>query len=230
MGFFSKKIVACCRCGEKFESRAHRSAFMCEACTAEIKRKSGAVYGYWRYSLMLDMEHEYSEDEMDEIARHRQEIFDKYENRPISFPELEATTGAVYSRGIFSLTRFGDTAVDAEDVFAVGYKHFPTIKSDAHRALLFVLFTNDPYIWAFPLVYRGAPEIFSSLCPNLTYPVQTLDSLKAQLEAELASDGISQPAVRGRLSADFMLHQIEDVSREKGIYARDWVTAATIKP
>ncbi len=87
------------------------------------------------------------------------------------------------------------------------------------------VFTNDPYIPAFPMVFvgncglfelkskggrLGISEFFEKNCPNLTYPVQELKQLNKQIKTE----GL----VRGKIDQIFMLSKIQDALVSGGIF------------
>lgn len=57
---------------------------------------------------------------------------------------------------------------------------------------------------------QGVVELFESMCPNLTYPVQDLKMLKKQIKA----DG----GVKGNIDQKMMLDRISDASISYGIF------------
>lgn len=87
-------------------------------------------------------------------------------------------------------TAFEKTIVDAQDVFAVGYTSDYKLQDAKSEVILCAVFTNDPYIPVFPMIYVGnlgffeimkskkgrqdVNALFEAMCPNLTYPVQDL--------------------------------------------------------
>lgn len=142
---------------------------------------------------------------------------------------LNRTMGAAYGQGFFVPTKYENMIVDAEDVFAVGYttdiKDLQAAK-ERKDSVLCVVFTNDPYVPAFPMIYEGKMriyEVFKSKkvregvaakfelgCPNLTYPVCDVKQLKKLLKQE--------EEVRGNLSKEFMLKQIDDITGGWGMF------------
>jgi hypothetical protein len=125
-------------------------------------------------------------------------------------------------------TEFEQIIVDAADVFAVGYTsdiHLNNSDSKA-EAILCAVFTNDPYVPVFPMVYAGKLGFFEIMkskkgrqgveakfeltCPNLTYPVQDIKKLKKQIK----DDG----TVKGNIDKDTMLSYILNVSVGSGIF------------
>ncbi len=134
--------------------------------------------------------------------------------------------GSAYTDYFFAPTSFEKTVVDVEDVFAVGYTSDYRLKSENEEIILCAVFTNDPYIPVFPIVYvgkrgffefgkskkgrQGVNGLFESKCPNLTYPVQDIKKLKKQIKA----DGL----VKGNIDMKFMLREISEVLVGGGIF------------
>lgn len=124
------------------------------------------------------------------------EAIDIYQRALYSLVDVDR--GASYAvKGFFCLTQHEGVVVSAEDVFAVAYcRDFRLVQSKdaAHvEAILCVVFTNDPYVPVFPVVYfgkiglfslksksgrQGVEETFSRRCPKLAYPVMETKQLK----------------------------------------------------
>jgi hypothetical protein len=112
-----------------------------------------------------------------------------------------------------------------EDVFAVGYTS--DFSDGSVESILCAVFTNDPYVPVFPMLYlgkvgffeimkskkgrQGVSAMFELLCPNLTYPVCDLKQLKKQIKAE--------GTVRGNLNQKVMLDEISSATAGMGIFA-----------
>ena len=251
---FAKKTVTCERCGKEYQVRITLGAHVCDECLAREQKKKDIVRGYVDYAsdMFLPM---YTEEQLDQIAAHRDQILEKYRMtvgiskaelqqasdnyKTLSDDEAEdvlmravnstisSTTGASYSKAeFFAPTAYEKTFVDAEDVFAVGYTNDFKLESSDSEILLCAVFTNDPYIPVFPMIYLGklglfeltkskkgraaASIAFEGMCPNLTYPVQDLKKLKKQIKDE--------GAVRGSIDMKFMLDRISDASLSTGIF------------
>lgn len=252
MGLFSKKTLVCQRCGKEFQSRLG-FADLCAECVLEEEKKRQEIRGYELYAKKIHRD-SYPAEKLDEIAEHRWEILEKYRTEGISLVTLCAiadqykqltddeaqnvllriaecglddTLGAAVRSGrFFVLTDFEKAVVDMEDVFAVGITGDYKYQDSKEEAVLCAVFTNDPYIPVFPMVYiakKGFFDIWKSkkgreavktkfelMCPNLTYKVQELK----QLKKEIKEDG----KVRGNLERDFMLDMISDASLSSGIF------------
>lgn len=253
MGLFSKKTIVCEKCGKQFQARITLGVHLCDECLARQAEKENNVKGYIDYAQKMLWD-PYTEDQLDVIARHRDSILEKYRmTRGISRSELAsasdnykmltdaeaadvlrraanssiaATMGAAYSDDFFVPTAFEKTIVDADDVFAVGYTSDYKLQDIKSEVILCAVFTNDPYIPVFPMIYvgdlgffeimksrkgrQGVNALFEMMCPNLTYPVQDLKQLKKQVKA----DG----SVRGNMGQKFMLDRISDASYSTGIF------------
>ena len=138
---------------------------------------------------------------------------------------IPVTKGAGYSTGFFVLTKYENVIVDAKDVFAVAFAS-EGMNVLSEERILCVLFTNDPYIPVFGMLFRakvgffefskskkgreGLTELFTGICPNLTYPICDIKQLKKQLKQE--------GSVKGNLDCKFMLDQITDVSMGRGVF------------
>lgn len=121
----------------------------------------------------------------------------------------------------FVPTGFEGTIVDAGFVFAVGYTGDYKHQTLTTEYILCAVFTNDPYIPAFPVVMSGdvgllefttkskegrkhVESFFSRLCPNLRYPVQELKKLKSQISRE--------KSVKGNIKLKEMLRLIDNAN------------------
>ena len=131
---------------------------------------------------------DYTEEQLDQIAEHRLHILEKYrQTQGITRAELmnasdnykkltddqaaevlvrianstiSSTMGAAYTGNFFVPTAFEKTIVDAEDVFAVGYTNDYKLQVDGQEVILCAVFTNDPYIPVFPMIYIGKLGFF----------------------------------------------------------------------
>ncbi len=253
MSLFSKKTFTCERCGQEYQVRIALGAHICDECLRRENEKKDNVRGYLDYARKLKWP-DYTEEQLDQIAEHRFRILEKYrQTQGISRAELQAasdnykkltddqaadvlirmsnssvtaTTGAAYTGCFFAPTQFEKTIIDAEDVFAVGYTDANQLKAEGQEVILCAVFTNDPYIPVFPMIYvgklgffemmkskkgrAGVSAMFESICPNLQYPVQDMKMLKKQIKA----DG----SVKGNMEAKFMLDRISDASISYGIF------------
>lgn len=252
MGLFSKKTVICERCGKEYQVRLARGVHICDECSSRELQKRENVRGYIDYArevVMLD----YSEEQLDQIAAHRETILEKYRmTQGINITELKnasdnyrkltdeqaadvlqrmanssvtSTAGAAYTGYFFVPTAYEKTIVDAQDVFAVGYTNDYKLKATGQEVILCAVFTNDPYIPVFPMIYvgklgffeimkskkgrAGVADLFESMCPNLTYPVQDLKKLKKQIKEE---------PVKGTIEQKTMLNYISSALLSSGIF------------
>ncbi|MCR5782453.1 MAG: hypothetical protein K6G90_06905 [Clostridia bacterium] len=253
MGIFSKKTYVCECCGKEFEARSLLGRTLCNECEERELAKYANISGYIEYSEKMKMP-DYTEQQKEEIAEHRDAILEKYRlTQGISMSELRdarynysnlsdseaadilmrsaksavsVTLGSGYTNDFFVPTKFSRTVIDTEDVFAVGLVSDYKSSVDGAEALMAVVFTNDPYIPAFPFYYlaklgffevvrskkgRAATSLFfESMCPNLTYPVMDLKKLKKQIKNE--------GAVRGNIAYDRMMDIIQDANVLSGIF------------
>lgn len=185
------------------------------------------IKGYDDYYMDVRYK-EYTSDEMEEIVKHKNALLEKFQlTDGISRAELQQasdnyrsltdeetadvlarvartsmcnTMGAAYTDSFFALTGYESTIVDAEDVFAVGFTSDYRLKGNNEEVILCAVFTNDPYIPVFPMVYlgkRGMFELMKSkagrasvaatfeyMCPNLKYPVGDLKELTKIVKKE----------------------------------------------
>lgn len=139
---------------------------------------------------------------------------------------VHVTYGSAVSTRFVTLMDFPRTMVDMEDVFAVGFTSTSQIGDSGEDAVLCAIFTNDPYIPVFPMIWFGKlnflelrkskktrkaiTEFFEKVCPNLTYPVQELKLLKKQIK--------SDKSVNGNITAKDMLRYISKARSGAGIF------------
>ena len=187
MGLFSKKTVTCEHCGKEYQVRIAIGAHICDECLAREYEKKDVVRGYVDYASKV-LWPDYTEQQLDEIAKHRDGILAKYRlNNGITRDELEEasdnykkltddqaadillrmanssvsnTIGAAYTNKFFVPTAFSKTIVDAQDVFAVAYTDDFKLQSATDEVILCAVFTNDPYIPVFPMAFLGKLGFF----------------------------------------------------------------------
>ncbi len=245
MGLFSKKTVTCEKCGKEYQIRVDLGEHLCEDCAREKKEKKEYVKGYIDYAFAMKWP-DYTEAQLEEIADHRDGILEKYrmtvgisrselrevsENyknlsdeqaadilKRVSHTSVRSTVGSAFNGLFFMLTTYENVVVDTDSVFAVGYVSDYKVQADGHDVILCAVFTNDPYVPVFPMVYvsklgffeitkskkgrESVAGLFEAMCPNLTYPVQELKHLKKQI--------MSEGMVIGNLDQEFMLEKISD--------------------
>lgn len=198
---------------------------------------------------------DFTPEEIKAIISHRSEILEKYRMKDgISKEELrwasdnfkslsedEAiqimmrvnnsmvtnTAGAAYTDNFFVLTNYERTIVDVKDIFAVCYCSDYNIKLVSNdEVILCGVFTNDPYIPAFPVVYSGKKGIFeltkskgarqqiqehfTTMCPNLTYPVCDVKEFKKMIKNETT--------IKGNIDKKELLEKIFEVSVSSGVF------------
>jgi len=170
-----------------------------------------------------------SRAELQEASDHYKKLTDEQAADVLirmSRSSVSSTLGAVYSGYFFVLTDFTGVIVDSEDVFAVGFTTNYRLESTKSEVILCAAFTNDPYIPVLPLVYlgklgffeimkskkgrAGVAELFETICPNLTYPVQDLKKLKKQIKSE--------GTVKGDIDQKQMLDFISDAEYSSRIF------------
>jgi hypothetical protein len=253
MGLFSKKTITCERCGKEYQARITLGEHICDECSRKMYQKQENVMGYVSYAASMGWP-DYTEEQLDRIAERRSGILEKYRQTQgitrdelmnvsdnykkltdnqvaevlvkISHSTISSTMGAAYTGNFFVPTAFEKTIVDAEDVFAVGYTKNYKLQVDGQEVILCAVFTNDPYIPVFPMIYfgelgffevtkskkgrAGVSALFESICPNLTYPVEDLKQLKKQLKKE--------GTVKGNVDLKVMLDKISDAEISNGIF------------
>lgn len=254
MGLFSKKTVVCSRCGKEFQTRLG-SDICDECLDKQVKQEialENETKGYIRYAKLLKKP-AYTQDQLTQIVTHRNKILERYncldgatraelkaagENYK-SLSEAQAadilkraeksrivsTMGASYTLDFFVPSGYERTVVDMQDVFAVAYTTDYRYDVKDHESILCIVFSNDPYLPAFPMMYfgkqsffslkskkgrEGVQALFTAQCPNLTYPVQTVKDLKKQLRQE--------KTVHGNVPMDTMMSILSDASMGNGIF------------
>lgn len=219
----------------------------------EDSKVEQAAQGYIKYASKYANK-SYTIDELRAICSHREAILAKSVNAAgISRAELRAasdnykllsdaeaesvlirmanslvstTIGAVCAGNFFVPTQYDGVIIEAESVFAVGYTSDYKITAGDSEVILCAVFTNDPYVPVFPMVYAGkkgffeltkskkgrasVTALFEDMCPNLTYPVGDLKQLKKQIKA----DGM----VNGNIDKKMMIDQIEQASVSMGLF------------
>lgn len=253
MGLFSKKTVTCERCGKEYELRIDMGRHLCPECKAREEEKRNQASGYISYGDIV-LHTKYSEEQLDQIIAHREQVLEKYRVRDgITCEELQTASenykkltddqaesvlhrmwnsqinvvyGAEFTTNFFVPIGYKNIVVDATDVFAIGYAHHYNFKfTDKAEPILCVFFTNDPYVPIFQMILgwkkkfleveseEGREYIqgyFGFACPNLTYPIQELNTLKKTIKKE--------DAVKGNIEKKFMLKQISDAAISTGLY------------
>ena len=254
MGLFSKKTIVCENCGKEYEARITLGEHLCSDCSSRITNKRLQLNGYVEYAMVAGLPSYNREAQLDEIAARRQQTLEKYRMTEgisraelqmlsdnykkltdeqaaqtlirISNSNLTATMGAAYTGYFFVPTRFSGTIVNGDDVFAVGFTSNHELRAEDREVILCGVFTNDPYLPVFPMVYTGklgffelskskkgredVKGMYEAICPNLTYPVQDIKELKKQIKLE--------NSVRGNIDVKFMLKQISDMSSSVGVF------------
>lgn len=219
------------------------------------RQKAEKVLGYVQYAKAMEFP-QYTAEQLDDIATHRDQLWNQFRCcNGITKAELKkasdnysslsdqqamdilqrarnasvsTTAGAGYTGNFFVPLGFDGTIVDARDVFAVGITNESRYQIDGHETLMCVVFTNDPYIPAFPMIFfgkigffevfhskkgrQGAEALFENLCPNLTYPVQNVKQLKKQIK----QDG----CVKGSVPMEVMLSVISHISFDDAIFQK----------
>lgn len=230
--------------------------FCDECFAKEMKEKEeleGYICGYVDYGLNV-LAKEYSIDELREIAKRKEnrvnffrnkveitkeeliEASENYKNLSDDYATMilakaidstvNLTAGAVFKNCFFCPTTYFGTIVDARDVFAVGYISDYKMSSGDCDAILCAVFTDDPYIPVFPMVFYSEKKffefakskkgreyienLFNDMCPCLTYPVCELKQLKKIIKEE--------GKVRGNIDIKFMLNRISDATYSSGMF------------
>lgn len=219
----------------------------------EKRQLEESIRGYINYASDVFFK-SYSSDEMRQIIDRRDIILEKYRNEAgisradlqnasenykrltdeqaaevllrVSNASVSSTMGAAYSGCFFVPTYYEGMIVDAADVFAVGYTSDYKLEAGSNEVILCAVFTNDPYVPVFPMIYIGKTgffeikksrrgrasvnALFELMCPNLTYPVGDIKQLKKQIKQE--------GAVKGNIDMKFMMDQISNASASCGIF------------
>lgn len=217
---------------------------------AELQKQIGGYCVYASEALYKS----YTLEEMQEILKHRNELLDKFrftdgisraelmnasENYKklsdeeatnilirVSQSSVSNTIGAVYSDAFFVPTHYAGMIVDATDVFAVGMTSDYGLDGGNSEIILCAVFTNDPYVPFFPMIYIGkkgvfeltkskkgreaVAALFENMCPNLKYPVCDLKVLKKTIKNE--------PVIKGSIEQKQMLDFISSASVGVGIF------------
>lgn len=212
-----------------------------------------SIKGYINYASDVFFK-EYSSDEMRKIIDHRDEILDKFQHDGgitrvdlknasdnyktltdeqaaevlvrVANSSVSSTMGSAYSGEFFVPTHYEGMIVDAKDIFAVGYTSDYKLSGGNTEVILCAIFTNDPYVPVFPMIYvgkigffsvtkskkgrEGVNALFESMCPNLKYPVGDIKQLKKMIKQE--------ETIKGNLESKFMLDQISNASVSSGIF------------
>lgn len=208
MGLFSKKTYVCEKCGKTYEKRINLNGNLCEACwKMEQDRRDELKNENKGYNYYMDVRYkEYSSDEMEEIVKHKNVLLEKFQlTDGISRAELQQasdnyrsltdeeavdvlarvartsmcnTMGAAYTDSFFAPTGYESTIVDAEDVFAVGFTSDYRLKGNNEEVILCAVFTNDPYISVFPMVYLGKRGMFELMSPKSAKMLENIGYLQ----------------------------------------------------
>lgn len=183
------------------------------------------MLGYSNYKKRV-FDASYTNLTLRSIADHRDRIIKKYAES--NDKQISNILGMCMAEGIFAPVDFDGTILDADDVFAAVYSYDIdfTIRKDARdKFVLWVLFTNDPYLPVLPMVYIQRvsfgemlvhkkrndfiPEI-EKQCPNLKYPVCSLKEFEKLLKSE--------HTVRGKLEKEFIFGQLYDAMNRIGLF------------
>jgi hypothetical protein len=187
MGLFSKKKLVCEVCGKEYEARIAVGEHLCKECRQIREKKQAEVQGYLDYSYAAGLG-PYSDQDLDNIAAHRQEILDRYDTETrLTREEFRAAgdnykklsdeeaskilnsmfdtaifdyVGASITKNFFVLSGYEKVVVDLKDVFAAGYLSDVKLESEGNEVILCALFTNDPYVPALPIVFTGRLGFF----------------------------------------------------------------------
>ena len=251
MGLFSKKIVTCVKCGKECEEMFAKQNYLCHECTmAKIKRETDLI-GYIDYTYTMGGKKP-TEEQLEQIEQHRIRIMEKYRlpkgitrnelawaadnHRKLneqqiadilirySLSSMRSAEGIDFTSNFFILTGYQGVVVDVEDIFAIGLisDHRCNKLQRGTDTILCAVFTNDPYIPAFPIRYtfplrmmqgelaeskEGRAQItaaYNDFCPNLTYPIVSVQELR-DLVAKVEN-------VRGKISKQFMGKLLSEAS------------------
>lgn len=256
MGLFSKKDYVCERCGKSYQKRINLNGNLCDECYNEKLDLQVAVGGYDNYAhKALGKSYTIEElkdiiSHKDAIVRKykrknsnvREDLSMACANYKhlsdsqalnilvkASDSSITSTLGAAYSGRFFLPTQYEGVIVDSADVFAVGYTtdfKLDTPNPASSEVILCGVFTNDPYIPAFPMVYvaktgffdfikskrgrAGVNSLFESMCSYLTYPVGDIEDLIKQIKQE----GTLKSSMDMKLAINLM----NDLSCGSGIF------------
>lgn len=161
------------------------------------------------------------------IISHRDNVIKKYSQS--ADKHVRNILGTCMTDGMFISVDFDGTFVDADDVFAAVYSYdidFTIRKQSRDKFVLWVLFTNDPYMPVLPMVCIQTvsvgelllrkkrndfiPEI-QSRCKNLKYPVTDLKEFEKVVRLE--------HTIRGsKMEKEFLLGQVYDAMKRIGLF------------
>lgn len=222
---------------------------------SEAKKREllASVRGYNSYNYRLNIQ-DYNGFELEPIVARKAKLVEKF-RRPVMITRSEimdagenykrltdeqaediliralassinSTLGAAYAGNFFVLAGYDNVIVDVEDVFAVGFASDHKLNVGTDEAILCAIFTNDPYIPAFPMIYIGktgffeltkskkgrkeVKEMFEAMCPNLTYPIDEIKILLKQVKKE--------GSVKGNIDKALMLKLLDNANYSSGVF------------
>lgn len=257
MGLFSKKTIICEKCGKEFSTRSIFSSNLCDDCTQREVNELLNLEGYKNYALEMRWDNYSDEqlteiekhrnsilnkysakgvisrDEIMYAADKCATLSDEQAEsviRRIGQCTVNVTTGAAYTNNFFVPLLYERVIVDANDVFAVGLSsvYAKELREGLFdETILCSVFTNDPYIPVFPLVFVGKGKLFSlsmkskegrqqlkeileEMCPNLQYPVEDIKQLKKTIK----DDGY----IKGNIDPQFMKEKLREASVNSGFF------------
>lgn len=184
------------------------------------------MMGYSKYKKRV-FDSSYTKLVLRSIADHRDSIIKKYAGS--TDKHMTNILGMCIADGIFAPVDFDGTIVDADDVFAAVYSYdidFTIRKKATDKFVLWVLFTNDPYMPVLPMVYIQSlsfgemlihkkrndfiPDI-EKQCKNLKYPVCTLKEFEKIIQNEHTLRG-------SKMDKEFLLQQVFDAMNRKNLF------------
>ena len=184
------------------------------------------MMGYSKYKKRV-FDSNYTKLVLRSIADHRDSILKKY--AASEDKQIANLLGMCYAEGIFAPVDFDGTIVDADDVFAAVYSYeiyFTIRKKATDKFVLWVLFTNDPYMPVLPLVYIQSVSfgemlihkkrndfipVIEKQCRNLKYPVSSLKEFEKTVQNE--------HTIRGsKMDREFLLQQVFDAMNRKNLF------------
>lgn len=256
MGLFSKKDYVCERCGKTYQKRINLNGNLCDECYNEKISLQVAVGGYNDYacgalckSYTIEELKEIVSHKDSIVRKYKRKSGNVREDLAtacVNYKQLSdsqalnilvkavdssvtSTLGAAYSGKFFLPTQYEGVIVDSADVFAVGYTtdfKLQTPESASSEVILCGVFTNDPYIPAFPMVYvaktgffdiikskrgrAGVNSLFESMCPYLTYPVGDIKDLKKQIKQE--------GTLNSKMDMELAINLMDDLYGGSGIF------------
>lgn len=238
MGLFSKKELICKKCGKVYISRIDLYDGLCGDCylrEEEQSRKLQAeVAGYSLYQKVFKHK-TYTTDEMHQIIAHRSAILEKYSKEGVIAVTMNGASVALGR--FFCPNGFDGTIVDADDVFAIAISAYNNTYSAFEEMFQTTLFTNDPYIPAFSLLWVARKKLFelkgkkdretvkellSDKCRNLTYPVADIGVLEKIIKKD--------KTVHGAIDIETMIKICDDALLNQGVFKDTYVNALEIPP